>query len=114
MNVPKPLKKVASVASVGLLALVASADAVPTVVDAPASLTALGFLPQSYLINAGWPSAELADDNETALAKQAVIIFAKMAVNTDPTEMQMNPVLVSMIAQARLTAPVAEDDGDGE
>ena len=69
---------------------------------------------KSYLINAGWPSAELADDNETALAKQAVIIFAKMAVNTDPTEMQMNPVLVSMIAQARLTAPVAEDDGDGE
>ena len=70
---------------------------------------------KSYLINAGWPSADLADDNETALAKQAVIIFAKMAVNTDPTEMQMNPVLVSMIAQARLTAPAATaDDEDGE
>ena len=79
---------------------------------------------KAYLIGAGWPSADLADDSETALAKQAVIIFAKMAVNTDPAEMQINPVLVSMIAQARISAPAEEPEepetdetdpeGDGE
>ena len=65
---------------------------------------------KAFLIGAGWPSADLADDSETALATQAVIIFAKMAVNTDPVEMQMNPVLVSMIAQARLSAPAEEPE----
>ena len=66
---------------------------------------------KAFLIGGGWPSADLADGQETALATQAVIIFAKMAVNTDPTEMQMNPVLVGMIAQARLSAS-AEDPVD--
>ena len=67
---------------------------------------------KAFLIGA-WPSADLADDAETDMAKQAVIIYAKMAVNTDPTEMRMNPVLVAMIAQAR-AVPTAEDGQDGE
>ena len=57
---------------------------------------------KAYLIGAGWPSADLAADEETALAKQAIIIYAKQAMNTDPAEMKHNPILVSMIAQARL------------
>ena len=58
---------------------------------------------KSFLLNSGWPSADLADDEETPLATQAVIIYAKQAVNTDPTEMKINPILVAMIAQARNT-----------
>lgn len=77
---------------------------------------------KAFLLGAGWPSSDLAADAETDLAKQAVIIYAKMAVNTDPNEYRMNPVLVAMIAQAR-AVPVVEaetdsqepepDDGDG-
>ena len=61
---------------------------------------------KAYLIGAGWPSSDLAAGAEGSLAKQAIIIYAKMAVNTDPAEMRMNPVLVSMIAQARVITPV--------
>ena len=63
---------------------------------------------KAFLEGAGWPSSDLAADAETDLAKQAVITYAKMAVNTDPTEMKMNPVLVAMIAQARV-APAADE-----
>lgn len=57
---------------------------------------------KAFLLNAGVPSADLAVDSETDLVKQMVIIYAKMAINTDPTEMKMNPMLVAMIAQARI------------
>ena len=67
---------------------------------------------KAFLLKAGWPSADLAADEETALAKQAIIIYAKMAINTDPTEMRINPMLVAMVEQAR-TAP-ADDDTDPE
>jgi len=60
---------------------------------------------KAFLIGSGWPSSDLAAGAEGSLAKQAIIIYAKMAVNTDPAEMRMNPVLVSMIAQARVIAP---------
>lgn len=56
---------------------------------------------KAFLIQSGWPTSDLTADSETDLAKQAIIVYAKMAVNTDPTEMRMNPVLVAMIAQAR-------------
>ena len=64
---------------------------------------------KAFLLGAGWPSSDLVVDEETDLAKQAIIIYAKMAVNTDPAEMRMNPVLVAMIAQAR-AVPVAEPE----
>ena len=72
---------------------------------------------KAFLVGAGWPSSDLADDAESDLAKQAIIIYAKMAVNTDPTEMRMNPVLVAMIAQARVVPTVEEqqdEEQDGE
>lgn len=80
---------------------------------------------KAFLQNAGVPSSDLADDAETDLAKQMVIIYAKMAVNTDPSEMRMNPMLVAMIAQARAvptteeveeeqTVPEPDETGDGE
>ena len=61
---------------------------------------------KAFLLGAGVPSSDLADNAETDLVKQMVIIYAKMAVNTDPTEMRMNPVLVAMITQARNQAEV--------
>lgn len=68
---------------------------------------------KAYFIGAGWPSADLAADSETDLAKQAIIIYAKMAMNTDPSEMKTNPVLVSMIAQARIhTEQESNDETD--
>ena len=73
---------------------------------------------KAFLINAGWPSADLAADAETPEATQAIIIYAKMAVNTDPAEMKLNPMLVAMIGQARVTPTVStestDDQGDGE
>ena len=61
---------------------------------------------KAFLLYAGWPSSDLAANAESDLAKQAIIIYAKMAVNTDPTEMRMNPMLVAMIAQARVQLEV--------
>ena len=57
---------------------------------------------KAFLLKAGWPSADLAVSAETPEAKQAIIIFAKQAINTDPTEMRINPMLLAMIAQARV------------
>ena len=65
---------------------------------------------KAFLIQSGWPSSDLAVDDETDSAKQAIIIYAKMAVNTDPAEMKMNPLLVAMIAQARA---VPSQQGEG-
>lgn len=61
---------------------------------------------KAFLIGAGWPSSDLVADSESARAKQAIIIYAKEAVNTDPTEMKLNPVLVALIAQARSASAV--------
>lgn len=61
---------------------------------------------KDFLLKSGWPSADLANDAETPSAKQAIIIYAKMAVNTDPTEMRMNPMLVALIAQARIPSDI--------
>ena len=69
---------------------------------------------KAFLINAGWPSADLAADAETPEATQAIIIYAKQAVNTDPTEMKLNPMLVAMVAQARVTPTVEANDTDSE
>ena len=60
------------------------------------------------LLSAGVPSADLTDDSESPQAVQAIIIYAKEAVNTDPTEMRINPMLVNLIQQMR-TKPAEED-----
>ena len=64
---------------------------------------------KDFLLKSGWPSEDLADDAETPTAKQAIIIWAKMSVNTDPTEMRMNPMLVALIAQARASKPTESE-----
>lgn len=66
---------------------------------------------KDYLLSAGVPSADLTEGSENPLAVQAIIIQAKMAVNTDPVEMRINPYLVSIIAQLR-TTPQTESDTD--
>ena len=66
---------------------------------------------KAFLLSAGVPSADLADDSESPQAVPAVIIYAKMAVNTDPAEMRMNPMLIALIAQMR-NKPVTEEPED--
>lgn len=67
---------------------------------------------KAFLANAGWSSADFVADAETDLAKQAIIIYAKMAVNTDPNEMKINPVLVAMTAQARAVPAETQESSD--
>lgn len=67
---------------------------------------------KAYLEYAGWPAADLVEDNETPLAVEAISIYAKMAVNTDPIELRQNPVLVSMIAQARVIVPETREQNE--
>ena len=70
---------------------------------------------KAFLINAGYPSDDLIANEETDLAKQAIIIYAKMAINTDPTEMRINPVLMAIIVQARnKPETTTNDEGSGE
>ena len=52
---------------------------------------------KSFMENAGWP-ATLLDDS---LAVGAITLYCKMSQQTDPSQMQMNPVFVAMLAQAR-------------
>ena len=59
---------------------------------------------KDFLRSAGWPSDDLENDAESPLAVQAIITNAKMAINTDPTEMRINPMLIAMIGQARTSA----------
>ncbi len=66
---------------------------------------------KSMLLSAGVPSADLTDDSESPQAVQAIIIYAKEAVNTDPTEMRINPMLVNLIQQMR-TKPAEETATD--
>lgn len=70
---------------------------------------------KAFLIGAGWPSSDLTANAETDLAIQAIVIYAKMAINTDPAEMKINPMLVAMITQARVQPELTPDpEGDGE
>lgn len=66
---------------------------------------------KGMLLSAGVPSADLVDNSESPQAVQAIIIYAKMAVNTDPTEMRINPMLVNLIQQMR-TKPTEETTTD--
>lgn len=69
---------------------------------------------KAFLQSAGVPSSDLAEDAESDLAKQMIIIYAKQAYNTDPVEMKMNPMLVAMIAQARVAPTVTEPEPEGD
>ena len=67
---------------------------------------------KNFLLSAGVPSADLTEGSENPLAVQAIIIQAKMAVNTDPTEMRINPFLVSIVEQLRMAPQTESDDTD--
>lgn len=69
---------------------------------------------KNFLLSAGVPSADLTEGSENPLAVQAIIIQAKMAVNTDPTEMRINPFMVSIIEQLRMTPQTESDDTDDD
>lgn len=66
---------------------------------------------KAFLLSGGVPSADLTTDSESPQAVQAIIIYAKMAVNTDPVEMRMNPMLVNLVQQMR-TKPTEETTTD--
>lgn len=55
----------------------------------------------AFLKNAGVPNAVVDGENVDPAALEAIVIYCKMAQNTDPVEMRMNPVLVSIIDQLR-------------
>lgn len=59
---------------------------------------------KSYLLNAGWPSADLTAGAETDLAREAIIIYCKQGQNTDPDAMNNNSILTAMVLQARSAA----------
>lgn len=56
---------------------------------------------KAFFTNAGVPASALEDDNESAEAIEAIAIWCKMAINTDPVEMRFNSVLVALIDQLR-------------
>lgn len=56
---------------------------------------------KAFLISAGVPASVLVVDEENPSAIEAIIIYCKMAQNTDPAEMRLNPVLVAIIDQLR-------------
>jgi len=59
-----------------------------------------------YFKGAGWAIDELAP---TPLAKEAIILYCKMAQSTDPVILVNHPVLISFIAQNRPKTEVVSD-----
>lgn len=54
-----------------------------------------------YFGNAGWT---IDAASPTALAREAVIIYCKMAQSSDPSRLTNHPVLLNFIAQGRSAA----------
>lgn len=51
-----------------------------------------------YFKGAGW---NIDSSSPSPLAKEAIILYCKMAQSTDPSQLTNHPVLISMIAQGR-------------
>lgn len=56
----------------------------------------------SIMIDSGWDETELTEDALSAQALEAVVLYAKMAINTDPGELNVHPVWISFLAAARM------------
>lgn len=69
---------------------------------------------KAYFEAAGCPSADLAEGDESDLAVEAIITYAKMAINTDPLELRHNPVLLAMIIQMRTVSTLSESEETDE
>lgn len=67
---------------------------------------------KAFMLSAGWPSADLAEDAETPEAVQAIINYAKGAINTDPAETKISPIFIAMTVQARTVPEVTESEDD--
>ncbi len=63
---------------------------------------------KAFLINAGVPTSVFNAGEEAPEAIEAVVIYCKMAQNTDPVEMKLNPVLVAIVGQLR--SPIPSED----
>jgi hypothetical protein len=57
-----------------------------------------------YFEGAGWEIGS----SPSALAKEAIILYCKMAQSTDPGQLTNHPVLLSFIAQGRAVVEDAE------
>jgi len=69
---------------------------------------------KAFMLSAGWPSADLTEDAETPEAVQAIINYAKGAINTDPAETKISPIFIAMTVQARaVPEPEQTDEGEG-
>lgn len=66
---------------------------------------------KAFCINAGVPSAHFTAGSETPEALEMTVIWCKMAANTDPLEMRVNPVLTAIIAQCRTVVSSEESSG---
>lgn len=62
----------------------------------------------AFLVNAGVPESKFVAGSEAPEAVEAIIIYCKMAQNTDPVEMRLNPVLVALVDQLRIPDEAAE------
>jgi len=55
----------------------------------------------AFLKNAGVPDEAFTPDSESPEAVEAIIIYCKMAQNTDPVELRFNPILVAIADHLR-------------
>lgn len=69
---------------------------------------------KAFMLSAGWPSADLAEDAETPEAIQAIVNYAKGAINTDPAETKISPIFIAMTVQARTATETTEESSDDE
>lgn len=52
--------------------------------------------------DSGWDEVELIADELSPQAVEAMVLYAKMAINTDPGELSIHPVWISLLAAARM------------
>ena len=65
----------------------------------------------AYFEGAGWKIGALESASPTAI--EAIILYCKMAQNTDPATLTNHPVLVSFVAQGRSTVNEDKTDNAG-
>jgi len=56
---------------------------------------------KAFLISAGAPASVFTEGQENPEAVEAIIIYCKMAQNTDPVELRVNPILVAIADHLR-------------
>ena len=67
----------------------------------------------AYFKGAGWDIGTLDSADLSPVAVEAIILYCKMAQNTDPAALTNHPVLISFAAQGRSTVNEAQTDNAG-